>query len=104
HQSFCVLFTESSNETTRQRLKALLEAKNGFELAEKDLEIRGPGALLGSEQTGLPDTTMRALRNPAMIKLGRQSAEEIIVKDPTLRSYPALKERLEKFKENIHLE
>lgn len=104
HQSFCFLFTESSNETTRQRLKALLEAKNGFELAEKDLEIRGPGALLGSEQTGLPDTTMRALRNPAMIKLGRQSAEAIIVKDPTLRSYPALKERLEKFKENIHLE
>ncbi|HQA95765.1 MAG TPA: ATP-dependent DNA helicase RecG, partial [Candidatus Colwellbacteria bacterium] len=104
HQSFCFLFTESLNETTHQRLKALLEAKNGFELAEKDLEIRGPGALLGAEQTGLPDTTMRALRNPAMIKLGRQSAEQIIAKDPTLRSYPALKDRLEKFKENIHLE
>ncbi|MCL4405945.1 MAG: ATP-dependent DNA helicase RecG [Patescibacteria group bacterium] len=104
HQSFCFLFTESSSETTGQRLKALLEAKNGFELAEKDLEIRGPGALLGAEQTGLPDTTMRALQNPAMIKLGRQSAEHILEKDASLRSYPALKERLEKFKADIHLE
>jgi ATP-dependent DNA helicase RecG len=104
HQSFCFLFTESSSEATGQRLKALLEAKNGFELAEKDLEIRGPGALLGVEQTGMPDTTMRALQNPGMIKSSRASAEYIIEKDPTLKSYPALKNRLAQFKEDIHLE
>ena len=43
HQSFCFLFTDSSSKFVYKRLNSLIEAKNGFELAEKDLEIRGPG-------------------------------------------------------------
>ncbi len=104
HQSFCLLFTDSDFETTRKRLEAVSAAKNGFELAEKDLEIRGPGELLGKEQSGLPDLMMRSLKNAALIKEARREAEKIIAKDPPLKQYPLLQNRLLKFKEKIHLE
>ncbi|MBI5147869.1 MAG: ATP-dependent DNA helicase RecG [Parcubacteria group bacterium] len=104
HQSFCLLFTDSVFETTRKRLEAVSAAKNGFELAERDLEIRGPGELLGKEQSGLPDLMMRALKNAALIKEARREAEKIIAKDSSLKQYPLLQNRLLKFKEKIHLE
>lgn len=104
HQSFCFLFTDSSAKTTHQRLKALLEAKNGFELAEKDLEIRGPGEFLGESQTGMPDVAMRALQNIELVKAARTSAVKIINADADLKKYPLLKKKLGEFKKEIHLE
>jgi ATP-dependent DNA helicase RecG len=104
HQSFCFLFTDSSAKTTYKRLYSLLEAKNGFELAEKDLEIRGPGEFLGESQTGMPDLAMKAIQNPELVKFSRQAAEEILKSNPELKNYPFLKERLEIFEREIHLE
>ncbi len=104
HQSFCFLFTDSSAKITYQRLHSLLEAKNGFELAEKDLQIRGPGEFLGESQTGMPDLAMKAIQNPELVKSSRQAALMIIKKDPELKNYPLLKERLEIFEREIHLE
>lgn len=98
HQSFCFLFTDSSSTTTHKRLKALIEAKNGFELAEKDLAIRGPGEILGKEQSGIPDLAMRSLKDFQLVKLARQEAEKIIVKNSSLKRYPLLKQMVEKFK------
>ena len=54
HQSFCFLFTDSSSQTTRKRLRSLIEAKNGFELAEKDLAIRGPGNFWENRKPAYP--------------------------------------------------
>ncbi len=104
HQSFCFLFTESFSKSTHQRLHSLIEAKNGFELAEKDLAIRGPGEFLGKEQTGVPDLAMKAVRNPALVKSSREAAEELLKKDPRLDNYPAFKSRLDSFQEEVHLE
>jgi ATP-dependent DNA helicase RecG len=104
HQSFCFLFTDSSAKTTHQRLKAILEAKNGFELAEKDLQIRGPGEFLGQKQTGLPDIAMSGLQNIELIKMSRASAMQTIQSDPTLKKYPLLKSKLAEFHKKIHLE
>ncbi|MDP2696178.1 MAG: ATP-dependent DNA helicase RecG [bacterium] len=104
HQSFCFLFTDSSSQTTAQRLDALLEAKNGFELAEKDLAIRGPGQFLGDKQTGIPDLAMRALNNIELIKTARSAAEEVLKKDPTLKKHAPLRTRLKDFQKQIHLE
>lgn len=104
HQSFCFLFTDSSSQTTHKRLSALLEAQNGFELAEKDLEIRGPGEFLGESQTGIPDLAMKALKNPELIKISREAAEKLIKEDPELKNYPLLKKKLELFKKEVHLE
>jgi len=104
HQSFCFLFTDSSAKTTQQRLQSIVEAKNGLELAEKDLEIRGPGEFLGQSQTGMPDLAMKAIQNPDLVKNSRQAALEIIQKDPKLNDYPLLKEKLKKFSKEVHLE
>lgn len=104
HQSFCLLFTDSNSPTTAQRLQSLMEAKNGFELAEKDLAIRGPGEFLGHTQTGLPDLAMRSLNNIELIKNARLAAAEILKKDYELKNYPELKSALEKFRNKVHLE
>lgn len=103
-QSFCFLFTESSSKNTNERLQALLTAKNGFELAEQDLKIRGPGEFLGESQTGLPDIAMHFLQNPELLEEARTAAEQIIEDDPELRDHPFLKERLRQFQREIHLE
>lgn len=104
HQSFCLLFTEFKSQNIFKRLRSLVDAKSGFELAEKDLEIRGPGEFLGESQTGIPDLAMKALQNPNLVKEAREAAEEIIKKDPELQSYPALSSQLEGFKKQVHLE
>lgn len=104
HQSFCFLFTESQAKTTNERLKAIIEAKNGFELAEKDLRIRGPGEFIGQRQTGLPDIAMRGLQDFELIKGSRAAAEKVFAKDKTLKKHPALAERLAEFEKRIHQE
>ncbi|MDI6717814.1 MAG: ATP-dependent DNA helicase RecG [Patescibacteria group bacterium] len=104
HQSFCFLFTELKSRTVFARLKALIEAKNGFELAEMDLKLRGPGEFLGASQTGLPDLAMRSLQDPGLVKTARDSAEIIIKKDSELANYIPLQKRLENFQKQVHLE
>lgn len=104
HQSFCFFFTESPTRQAHERLRSILTAKNGFELAEKDLKIRGPGEFLGKEQTGMPDIAMKALQNPELIKESRAAAESILRKDPNLKTLPNLKTRFREFRKEIHLE
>ena len=104
HQSYCLLFTQSSSENTARRLKALLEAKNGFELAERDLAIRGPGQFLGEKQTGLPDIAMASLNNLELIHDVRTAADALLRESPSLTEHAALKYKLQEFKNSIHLE
>ena len=104
YQSYCFLFTDSPAKKTRQRLKALIDCENGFELAEKDLKIRGPGDFTGTRQWGIPDLAMSALKDIFLVEKTRQSAKEILIEDPKLKKYPLLQERLKKFRERIHLE
>ena len=102
HQSYCFLFSTSGDTTSR--LRALVKCENGFELAEKDLEIRGPGQFYGVQQSGLPDLAMNSLKDLNLIKTVRQEASNLLKKDPDLRSYPLLSEKLSQFKQTIHLE
>ncbi len=103
-QSHCFLFTESTNKNTQARLKAILKAKNGFELAQKDLEIRGPGSLAGSKQWGLNDIAMANLNNLPLIETTRAEARLLLTKDPFLRQYTVLSQKVTNFSERIHLE
>ncbi len=103
-QSYCFLFTTDPSMLNRKRLKALVESNNGFELAEKDLEIRGPGSLYGTIQSGIPDMAMQGLSNVFLVEKTRAAAKEILEKDPELKNYPELKERLKQFQTRIHFE
>lgn len=104
HQSYCLLFTDSPARKTHQRLKALIDSDNGFDLSEKDLEIRGPGNLLGTRQWGIPDLAMSALKDVFLVEKTRETAKEILNKDPNLKKYPLLKKKLGNFQQRIHLE
>ena len=104
HQSYCFLFTDSSSGSTKQRMKYIVEAKNGFELAEKDLKTRGPGEFFGQTQSGMPDLAMVALQNPEMVKNSREAAVDIIKKDSDLKKYPGLAQKMTEFQKQIHWE
>lgn len=104
HQSFCFLFTESPAESTKKRLEAVVRAKNGFELAEEDLKLRGPGEFLGIVQTGMPDIAMKALQHPTLVPKARIAAEAIVEKDPELSHHENLKARLSEFAKRVHFE
>ena len=102
HQSYCLLFTSAEGGDT-SRLAALEKAKNGFELAELDLKLRGPGEFLGEKQTGLPDVAMQALHDIELVKIARTGALETLTKDPELVGHPLLKEHMVSLEKRIHL-
>jgi len=104
YQSYCLLFTDSHAKKTHQRLKALISSEDGFALAEKDLEIRGPGDFKGARQWGIPDLMMNSLKDISLVEKTRESAKQILLEDPQLKKYPQLLAKLGKFRERIHLE
>jgi len=104
HQAYCFALSESKGKTAVTRLKALQTAKNGFELAEKDLEARGTGELYGRRQWGFSDIAMEAIRNIKMVEAARTEAANIIEKDPDLKKYPSLRAILETQKGDVHFE
>ena len=104
YQSYCFLFTDSPGIVTNKRLRALMICKNGFELAEKDLTIRGPGDFSGSRQWGIPDLAMDSLKDIFLVQNSRVAAKEILTEDPELKNFPLLREKLEEFQRSVHLE
>ncbi len=102
-QSYCFLFTETSGDAN-QRLRALLQFDNGFELAERDLKLRGPGDFTGTKQWGIPDFAMEQLTNLTSVQEARNTAQEILEKDIALKQYPLLRARVQELREKLHLE
>ncbi|MDD2657913.1 MAG: ATP-dependent DNA helicase RecG [Candidatus Pacebacteria bacterium] len=104
HQSYCFALPESAGETTRERMKAFKNAKNGFELAEYDLALRGAGELYGGRQWGVSDIAMEALKNIKLVEAARTEAARLVAEDPGLRNYHALAERASLADREMHLE
>jgi ATP-dependent DNA helicase RecG len=104
YQAYCFAVSESKSEKTRDRLKALTTAKNGFELAEYDLTFRGSGELYGAKQSGLTDLGMEALKNMKLVEAARNEARELVEKDPELKEHPQVRERVEHIALNLHME
>ena len=77
-QPYCFVFSEHKSDKTLERLKALTTAKNGFELAEFDLEQRGAGALSGTKQWGISDLGMEAIKNLKMVEAARFEAQKLV--------------------------
>lgn len=104
HQAYCYVFADSKGAKTKGRLKALETAKNGFELAEHDLKIRGSGELSGRRQSGLSDIAMEAMKNVKMVEAARKEAADLIKTNPTLKKYPKLQTLVEKKATDLHFE
>lgn len=77
-QSFCFLFTTTPEQARSPRLKAMEEFDSGFQLAEIDLKLRGPGELFGTKQSGLPDFRFPELFQPELVVRARQAAERVM--------------------------
>jgi len=103
-QSYCFLFTDSPAKKTKLRLKALLESEDGFKLAEKDLEIRGPGDFTGTRQWGIPDLVMSSLKDIRLVEKTKQAAKELLEEDLILKKHPLLSQKVEELRKRIHLE
>ncbi|MDA1335193.1 MAG: ATP-dependent DNA helicase RecG [bacterium] len=95
HQSYFYAVSDSTTQKTVTRLKSLVKAKSGFELAEYDLQQRGPGELTGKNQWGLSDVGMEALKNIKMVEAARTEARRILEDSPELKEYPSLKTRMD---------
>ncbi len=92
-QAYCYLFADIKTEKTIERLRLFTQAKNGFELAEYDLELRGTGELTGLKQWGITDIGMDAIKNLKLVEAARLEAQKIVSEDVALDSYPLLKEK-----------
>ena len=91
-QSYCVLSSSTKSQETRARLDIMTQTNDGFVIAEKDLQIRGPGEFLGTRQSGLPDMIIADIVNDAKIlELARSEAIEF-VRNNNIDDYPLLKE------------
>ncbi len=86
-QSFCILMTSYKlSDETRKRMDIMTRSTDGFEIAEADLKLRGPGDLEGTQQSGLPFTLKIANlgRDGQILQFARQVAEAILSTDPLL--------------------
>ena len=89
--SHCLLINDSRNALARQRLEVLVHSSDGFEIAEMDLRLRGPGAVLGTRQSGLPDLALASLTDDGdVLEQARSVAQRVMEQDPTLEHHQPL--------------
>lgn len=86
-QSYCILVSDAITEESRFRLKAMTSTTDGFVLAERDLQLRGPGEFSGTRQSGFPDLKVADLvRDWRALQLAREEADALVKRDPELMS------------------
>ncbi|MDD2533412.1 MAG: ATP-dependent DNA helicase RecG [Eubacteriales bacterium] len=85
HKSICILMSDTDDELARERLRTLCQTTDGFVLAQKDLELRGPGDFFGTRQHGLPDLRLANLyRDREVLVAAQETAQELFLRDPDL--------------------
>ena len=99
HQSYCLLLSDAPGEDARERLKLVERIKDGFELAEEDLRMRGPGDYMGTRQSGIPTFSVARITDHEIMSLARVEAIRILKRDPYLvkKENALLVERLETY-------
>lgn len=93
-QSYCLLFSNFHSGTAYRRLKAMEKSQSGFDLAELDLKIRGPGEIFGTAQSGFPELKVASWSDFTLIKTAKDVATDVI-KNP--KKFPLLSNKLEKY-------
>ena len=94
-KSYCLLMLGGSTPEARQRLQVLEQSQDGFLIAEMDLQLRGPGQVLGTRQSGLPDFALASLvEDQEVLQLARDAAQKVLKKDPKLQGLPLMRDEL----------
>ena len=89
---------------TLERLQAMVKSQNGFDLAELDLEFRGPGNVFGDAQSGFPDFNLATLADVPLMKKARDWATKLLDTDPNLEKFPLVREFILEAADDLHLE
>ena len=84
-QSYCILIADAPSENAQFRLKLLEGSNDGFELAEEDLKLRGPGDYLGTRQSGLPNFKVAQISDFEILHQAREAASKLLIRDPKLQ-------------------
>ena len=90
HQSYCLLLPDALGDDARQRLEVLANSNDGFEIAEADLALRGPGDMFGTRQSGLPTLRMARLSDRDLLASAREEARDLLAADPQLSAHEEL--------------
>ena len=105
NQAYCFLFTDSNSEQTKHRLRKFINAKDGFEIAELDLQLRGPGQIYGTMQSGrFSDLKAASLADSGLISETKKCAKELLDQDPNLGKHPLLRSEIESHERKMYLE
>jgi len=99
HASYCILLSDTTTDVSEERLRAIEDTQDGFKLAERDLEMRGPGDFFGTRQSGLPELKLASLGDTPLLELARREAQELFAEDPSLShpDYRLLARRVDQF-------
>ncbi|MCR8641700.1 ATP-dependent DNA helicase RecG [Paenibacillus sp. N1-5-1-14] len=99
HASYCVLIANPRTETGKERMRAMVETNDGFEIARRDLELRGPGDFFGTKQSGLPEFRIADIvADFEVMEMARDDAAELVASDQfwTGVSYMGLRQYLQR--------
>ncbi len=103
-RSYCILVSDTPSPSTRERLRVVAATQNGFDLARHDLELRGPGDFLGTQQTGLPELRIATLTDLSMLEAARSEALRLIgdSRFDSAAEYTGVRERVaELWRDNV---
>lgn len=105
HESACYLHpTGILGEVARMRLQAVVESQDGFDLAEKDLQLRGAGNIFGTEQSGFDQFKLGTMNDIDLMGSAKDFSKEILDESPDLAIYPELRDRLQEYVDEVHFE
>jgi ATP-dependent DNA helicase RecG len=96
HRSYCLLMSSSNSSNAKQRLQVLEQSQDGFWISEMDMQLRGPGQVLGTRQSGMADFALASLAEDGeVLSIARDAAEKVMLQDKDLSQSPLLKAELD---------
>ena len=104
HQAYCFLLPNTTTSDVLGRLRAVVNTQDGFALAEKDLELRGPGQVYGVQQSGWPEFKVAQLTDVEIISDAKKAAGKLLETSADLAAFPDLQAELQAKNQDIHLE